>query len=64
MGQLEHAGSVAAAPRAPPAMSELPRSSEIEAVSIHDLVPRSDEVMHELLLRVALPIDFCKSTKL
>src|SRR4051794_23879242 len=37
---------------------------EVEAISIHDLAPRRDEVLHELLLRVRAPIDFRESAKL
>lgn len=32
-------------------------SVEIESIEIHDLVPRSDEVVHELLLCVVARID-------
>src|SRR5436190_5786527 len=33
------------------------RSGDVEAVQVHDLVPRSHEVTHELLLRVVARVD-------
>jgi hypothetical protein len=36
----------------------IPRSSsKVEAIEIHDLVPRDDEILHEGLLRVVARID-------
>ncbi len=32
-----------------------PCSEQVEAIEVHDLVPRGDEVVHELLLRVFAP---------
>ena len=37
---------------------------EIEAVKVHDLVPSSYEIVHELCLRVGCPVDLGESTKL
>src|SRR5674476_637187 len=49
-----------------PTAAALPRygSGEVEAVEIHDLVPRGDEVTHELLLRVVARVDLRKCTEL
>ena len=33
------------------------RSCKVEAIEIHDLVPRSDEITHKLLLGVDTPVD-------
>ena len=40
------------------------RSGEIEAVEVHHLGPRSDKVLHELLLGIAAAVDFGKSPEL
>src|SRR5271170_3676156 len=40
------------------------RSGELEAIEIHHLVPRSYEVLHELLPRVRASIDFGKRSQL
>ncbi len=40
------------------------RSGKIEAIKIHDLIPRSNEVTHELLLGVVTPVDFSDRPKL
>jgi hypothetical protein len=37
---------------------------QARAVEVHDLVPCGDEIIHELLLRVAARIDFRNGTKL
>lgn len=37
---------------------------QIEAVGVHDLAPGSHEILDELLLRVALGIDFRKGAQL
>src|SRR5262249_15564264 len=48
-----------------PAGSPAPRGSrEIEAVGVHDLGPRRNEVLCELLLRIRTRIDFREGTKL
>ena len=39
-------------------------SGEVEAIETHDLVPRGDEVAHELLLRVVARVDLRKCTEL
>src|SRR5664280_271945 len=39
-------------------------SGEVEPIEIHDLVPRGDEVGHELLLRVVAGIDLRECTQL
>src|SRR6266702_1952677 len=40
------------------------RSAEIEAIEVHDLVPRRHEVTHELLLRVVSCVDLRDGTEL
>jgi hypothetical protein len=40
------------------------RSGEVEAVKVHDLVPRRDKVVHELLLGVLASIDFRQGPEL
>ena len=40
------------------------RSRNVEAIEIHHLVPRRNEVLHKLLLRVAACVDFRKSAQL
>ena len=42
--------------------STSPRSGEVEAIKIHDLVPRCNEVTHKLLLRVVTRVDFGNSS--
>src|SRR5689334_8535089 len=37
---------------------------DVESIQVHHLVPRGDEVAHELLLRVAGRIDFCQRAEL
>src|SRR5687767_10676418 len=39
-------------------------SGEVEPIEVHDLVPRSDEVTHELLLRVVLCVDLRDGSEL
>src|SRR5438552_14841515 len=40
------------------------RSGEVEAIEVHDLVPRSHEVTHELLLRVVACVDLRDGSEL
>src|SRR5437868_13164982 len=40
------------------------RSGKVEAIVVHDLVPRSHEVTHELLLRVVLCVDLRERSEL
>ena len=40
------------------------RSGEVEPVEVHDLVPRGDEVVHELLLRVVARVDLGERAQL
>ena len=42
----------------------MPRSDEVEAVQVHDLVPGRDEVAHELFLRIVLRIDLGQGAEL
>ena len=37
-------------------------SSQVEAVQVHDLVPRRHEVVHELPARIVLCVDLCQGT--
>ena len=39
------------------------RSDEIEAVKVHDLVPRRYKVVHKLLLRVRTCVDFSQGAE-
>src|SRR4051794_25759158 len=62
-------GWVTATPRRWPARPEpvtaaARRSGEVEAVEVHDLVPRRHEVPHELLLRVVGGVDLGEGTEL
>ena len=41
-----------------------PRSSKVEAVLVHDVVPGRHEVPHERLLRIVLPVDLCNRPEL
>jgi hypothetical protein len=41
-----------------------PGSGEVEPVEVHDLVPRGDEVTHELLIRVSARVDLRDGPKL
>ena len=49
-GHVDHGPAARLAAGAPPLR-------KVEAVEIHDLVPRRDEVLHELLLRVVAGVD-------
>ena len=40
------------------------RSGEVEAIGIHHLGPRGDEILHEFLLRVVRAIDFRECAEL
>src|ERR1035441_8271027 len=40
------------------------RSGEVETVEVHDLDPRRDEVVHELLPRVIARVDLCERAQL
>lgn len=40
------------------------RSGEVETIGVHDLVPRRNEVMHELLLGVGTTVAFGQSPEL
>src|SRR5690348_450332 len=40
------------------------RSGEVETVEVHDLVPRRDEVTHELLLRVVTRVELRDASEL
>jgi hypothetical protein len=40
------------------------RSDEVEAIEIHDLVPRRDEIIHERLLGVVTGVDLRQSPEL
>ncbi len=41
-----------------------PRSGKVEAIEIHDLVPRSHKVTHKRLLRVVTRVDFRNGSEL
>jgi ribonuclease HII len=58
LGVDEAGDGAVAAPLWKPAKTFPPRSSEVEAISVHHLGPRRHEVIHELLLRVRARIDF------
>src|SRR5438093_6319522 len=40
------------------------RSGKVEAIVVHDLVPRSHEITHELLLRVVLCVNLGEGSEL
>src|SRR5207249_7750870 len=40
------------------------RSGKVEAIVVHDLVPRSHEITHELLLRVLLCVNLGEGSEL
>ena len=42
----------------------MPRSDQVEAVQVHNLVPGCDEVTHELFLRIVLRIDLGQGAQL
>src|SRR5581483_9117754 len=44
--------------------SSVPTSGKVVAIEIHDLVPRSGEVLHKSLLGVVARVDFCERPQL
>src|SRR6266571_2842186 len=47
-----------------PVTSTSLRSGKVEAIVVHDLVPRSHEITHELLLRVLLCVNLGEGSEL